>query len=207
MSYADDNPSVIDTARPLSATEKRQRTQWAAQFLVASELVRRGYTISFRMGNHTPNADLMVGAPSGRQFWVDVKGLSAKNAWLVKPKAPFPNPYYVLVYLSKLADRGTEREPDQFFVLTQAEIAELGDQYLAAHPNDTNKIPGFGWRDPRRCRVAANGLVGFLAGVEDGTPDELGFQGLEERLNHGVVVTISLAGHRDQELPCLRSSA
>ncbi len=47
--------------------------------------------------------------------------------------------------------------------------------------------------------VAANGLVGFLAGVEDGAPDELGFQGLEERLNHGVVVTISLAGHRDQD--------
>jgi hypothetical protein len=26
--------------------------------------------------------------------------------------------------------------------------------------------------------IAANGLVGFLAGVEDGPPDELGFQGL-----------------------------
>lgn len=100
------------------------------------------------MGNHTLNADLMVGAPSGEQFWVDVKGLSAKNAWLVKPKAPFPNLYYVLVYLSKLADRDSVREPDEFFVLTQAEIAELGRQYLAKHPNDTNKIPGFGWRDP-----------------------------------------------------------
>src|ERR1700690_941445 len=43
--------------------------------------------------------------------------------------------------------------------------------------------------------VAANGLVGFLAGVEDGPPDELGFQGLEERFHHGVVVAISLAGH------------
>src|ERR1700736_6838845 len=43
--------------------------------------------------------------------------------------------------------------------------------------------------------VAANGLVGFLAGVEDGPPDELGFQGLEERLHHGVVVAIPLAGH------------
>src|SRR5476649_1645942 len=46
--------------------------------------------------------------------------------------------------------------------------------------------------------VAANGLVGLLAGVEDGPPDELGFQGLEERLDHGVVVAIPLAGHRDQ---------
>src|SRR6266478_9008616 len=31
----------------------------------------------------------------------------------------------------------------------------------------------------------------------DGPPDELGFQGLEERLHHGVVVAISLAAHRD----------
>src|SRR3954449_5564395 len=47
--------------------------------------------------------------------------------------------------------------------------------------------------------VAANGLVGFVAGVEDGPPDELGFQGLKERLHHSVVVAIPLAGHRDQD--------
>ena len=46
--------------------------------------------------------------------------------------------------------------------------------------------------------VVANGLVGFLTGVEGGAPDELGFQGLKERLHHGVVVAISLARHRDQ---------
>src|SRR5215208_7967014 len=47
--------------------------------------------------------------------------------------------------------------------------------------------------------VAANGPVGLLAGVEDGPPDELGFQGLEEGLYHGVVIAIPLAGHRDQD--------
>src|ERR1700726_1474784 len=47
--------------------------------------------------------------------------------------------------------------------------------------------------------IAANGLVGFLTGVEDGPPDELGFQGLEESLHHGVVVAIPCAGHRDQD--------
>ena len=55
--------------------------------------------------------------------------------------------------------------------------------------------------------VAANGLVGFLAGVEDGAPDELGFEGLEERLHHGVVVAISLAGHRDQDAVFLEGPA
>src|SRR5678815_4232072 len=47
--------------------------------------------------------------------------------------------------------------------------------------------------------ITANCLVGLLAGVEDSTPDELGFEGLEEGLDHGVVVAISLAGHRDQD--------
>src|SRR3954462_5357378 len=47
--------------------------------------------------------------------------------------------------------------------------------------------------------VAANSSVRLLAGVEDGSPDELGFQGLEERLHHGVVIAIPLAGHRDQD--------
>src|SRR4051794_20937612 len=47
--------------------------------------------------------------------------------------------------------------------------------------------------------VAANNPVGLLAGAEDSPPDDLGFQGLKERLHHGVVVAIPLAGHRDQD--------
>src|SRR5215212_754679 len=47
--------------------------------------------------------------------------------------------------------------------------------------------------------VAANGPVRLLAGVEDSPPDDLGFQGLKERLHHGVVIAIPLAGHRDQD--------
>ena len=34
--------------------------------------------------------------------------------------------------------------------------------------------------------VASNGLLGCGAGVEDGAPDQLGFQRFEERLDHGV---------------------
>ena len=41
------------TAMPKGAAKGRQ-TQWAAQFLTAAELVRRGYTVSFTMGNSTP---------------------------------------------------------------------------------------------------------------------------------------------------------
>jgi len=41
--------------------------------------------------------------------------------------------------------------------------------------------------------IAGNGTLGFVAGLEDGPPDKLGFQGLEERLDHGVVVAVALA--------------
>ena len=47
--------------------------------------------------------------------------------------------------------------------------------------------------------VAGNGALGLGASVEDGPPDELGFECLEECLHHGVVVAISLAGHGDQD--------
>ncbi len=95
-----------------SSTIKRQRTQWTAQFLAASELVRNGYVVSFTMGNHTPTADLMVGTPNTKSlFWVDVKGLSSNNAWLIKRKPTLPNLFYVLVRVGK------NRADDAFFVL------------------------------------------------------------------------------------------
>jgi hypothetical protein len=56
---------------------------WAAQFFVASELIRRGYTcLVHQRQQHSGCADLMVGTPSGGLFWVDVKGLAGKNDWL-----------------------------------------------------------------------------------------------------------------------------
>src|SRR5689334_21127732 len=47
--------------------------------------------------------------------------------------------------------------------------------------------------------VAANSPVRLLASVEDGPPNELGFQGFDERLAHGAVIGIPLAGHRYQD--------
>lgn len=132
-----------------TSPSKGHTTQWATQFLVAAELTRRGYTVSFTMGNNTPIADLMVGAPSGKQFWIDVKGLSSKNAWLLNIKPDRVNLYYVLVCLAPLATHPNVRQPDRFFILTQAEANHLVRDYAAKHPNDKGKRPGFGFNDPR----------------------------------------------------------
>src|SRR5271156_3814470 len=59
-------------------------------------------------------------------------------------------------------------------------------------------------------RMAADGIVeavdvtadcagGFDPALEDGAPDEFGLEGLEERLDHGVVEAVSLARHRDRD--------
>ena len=101
-------------------TTRTQRTQWCAQFLAASELVRLGYVVSFTMGSHTPTADLMVGVPqTGLQFWVDVKGSSSNNAWLIKPKPDHLNLFYILIRV------GESRKDDRFFVLSQPQMNRL----------------------------------------------------------------------------------
>src|ERR1700738_4391592 len=93
--------------------------QWAAQFLVAAELERHGYVVTFTMGHATPVADLMVGHTEGDQFWVDVKGLKRPNAWLGKIKPPRKNLFYILTLV------GTDRHEDRFFILSQSEWNEL----------------------------------------------------------------------------------
>jgi hypothetical protein len=47
--------------------------------------------------------------------------------------------------------------------------------------------------------VAGDSLGRLLVGVEDGPPHKLGFQRLEERLHHRVVVAVSRCRHRDQD--------
>jgi hypothetical protein len=59
---------------PKKENRSGHRTQWTAQFAVASELCKRGYEISFTMGNATPLADLMVVSPKlKKMFLIDVK--------------------------------------------------------------------------------------------------------------------------------------
>jgi len=109
----------------VEALGKTNRTQWTAQFLVAAELSRRGYTVSFTLGN-TPGVDLVVTRlTSGAQFLVDVKGQASYNTWLVEleGKPTVESLYYTLVFTGK------RREADRFFVLSQAEARYLRDEH------------------------------------------------------------------------------
>lgn len=44
---------------------------------------------------------------------------------------------------------------------------------------------------------APDPVLGFSPALEDGAPDQLGFQGLEEGLDNRVIVAVPVAGHRD----------
>jgi hypothetical protein len=80
---------------------KRYQTQWAAQFFAAGELTRRRYLVALTNGNAN-FADLLVQSPKGHHFSVDVKGMSAKNWWLIKkPESTgdLDNRYFILVYV------------------------------------------------------------------------------------------------------------
>ena len=102
-----------------TARERGHRTQWAAQFAVASELCKRGYEVSFTMGNTAPVADLMVVSPIRREmFLVDVKGLYRRNAWVIGRKQIRANLFYILAYVPT----GSANE---FFVVSQRDAYKL----------------------------------------------------------------------------------
>ena len=90
------------------------RTQWAAQFAVASELCKKNYQVAFTMGNH-PAIDLMVISPKGTQFTIDVKGLYERNFWGVSNKPKKNSLFYVFAFVPN-------ESSNRYFVLTQTEV-------------------------------------------------------------------------------------
>ncbi len=127
----------------LERKERRSvhRTQWASQFAVASELCKRGYEVSFTMGNTAPVADLMVVSPKGRQmFLIDVKGLYKINPWAIKRKSARNGLFYVLAYVP-------DDSPNRFFVLSQGQVNLFIKQELErlGRP-DGYKMTGILWK-------------------------------------------------------------
>src|SRR5690349_15733793 len=95
--------SPVQVSAPTNT--RKSSAQWAAQFLVAGELARHGYEVSFTMGNNTPVADLMVSHPkTGDQFWVDVKGQWTPNAWWGDSKPLRPKLFYILTLVAPSRD-------------------------------------------------------------------------------------------------------
>ena len=98
------------------AQKERQsahRSQWAAQFAVASELCKRGYEVALTMGNH-PVIDLVV-SPKGVPFLIGVKGRYKKNFWPVRLRKARGKLFYVLAFVPAVGQ-------NRFFILTQEAV-------------------------------------------------------------------------------------
>lgn len=113
-------------------TMTRNEAEWAAVFLAAGELTRRGYSVSLTLGPNAPLADLVVRAPSGASFIVDVKGKCKPGSWMVKPKQPTPGLFYMLVRLG-MSPTGIDRTADRFYIMSQTEALRLTKTNLK-HP-------------------------------------------------------------------------
>jgi len=113
-----------------------ERTQRAAQFLAASELVRRNYVVSLTTASRTPDAGLTVRTQTGAQFRVDVKGLSTDDEWHIAPRQTRPSRFHILVRVDDTRDQ------DRFFILPQSDVHRLLQECKDARLADsTRAIP------------------------------------------------------------------
>jgi hypothetical protein len=126
---------------PERAKERRSahRTQWAAQFAVASELCKRGYEVAFTMGNTSPLADLMVVSPvSKKNFLIEVKGLYNPNPWPIKEKPIRDGFYYILAFVP-------DNAKNRFFILKQEQVSLYYSAELARFRRTEYKMPYILW--------------------------------------------------------------
>ena len=86
--------------------------------------------------------------------------------------------------LAPIKWRGIASTDRQFFELSGAEVVERG-----MAPNGVVEAVD----------VSGNVPLGIGAGEEGCSPDQFGFQRLEERLDHRIVVAVALARHRDPD--------
>src|SRR2546430_6266653 len=122
------------------AQERRSghRTQWAAQFAVASELCKRDYQVALTLGNH-PAVDLMVISPNKQSLQIDVKGLYRPNYWQVRKQEPRSGLFYVFAYVP-------DTEPNRFFIMTQETVNRLIDEHRARCGHSPTHHDGVPWR-------------------------------------------------------------
>ena len=132
---------------------KAEQTQWAATYLVAAELTRRGYRVGWPMCN-APIKDFLVESPKGSRFEVDVKGgtyaPNVKSYWhLVQEDRVkgLRSPSLFFVFVRVAPD---PLKPADFFILSHQDLMNLHENLTSTFPSLTRKgepykkfTPGF----------------------------------------------------------------
>jgi hypothetical protein len=89
-------------------------TNLAAEFFVASQLYRSGYTVTLTLGN-TKQVDLIVAHPDGRTITIDTKGLKNTTNWIIAPRLIRDTHFFILVsYLNHF--QSLTHHPEVFII-------------------------------------------------------------------------------------------
>jgi len=112
-------------------------SQWAAQFAVAAELVRRGYSIAFYLGNELLYDMAVRGRSSGNQFVLQIKGTQygppkkpqgiGDDILVGKLQTGKLTDLFVIVYapVAKYALGANRGQPFRFFIATRQELQAI----------------------------------------------------------------------------------
>ncbi|MPM06949.1 hypothetical protein SDC9_53253 [bioreactor metagenome] len=109
-------------------------TQWAGQFGVAHEMTRRGYLVSFTMGN-APAVDLLCKSPAGTEFSVQVKSLKSKTFFLYQNSLleSKSNLFFVFVLVPVSEEMNFNLKPAEYFVLNRKQFAEAINEQMSVN--------------------------------------------------------------------------
>jgi hypothetical protein len=100
------------------------QTQWAGQFGVAHELVRRGYLVTFTTGN-APYDDLLCLSPAGVNFSIQVKSLGSVNYFPYQKRLEEPKSTRFFVFV--LVPWDCSKLPE-YFVLNNIQFLRLAEE-------------------------------------------------------------------------------
>lgn len=133
--------------------KKAEQTQWAATYLVAAELTRRGYRVGWPMGN-APLKDSLVESPTGVRFEIDVKGgnyeQKVKSYWHLVQEQRIKGPCLPSLFFIFVRVDPDPAKPVDFFVLSHKDLMDLYGDMISTLPSVTKKgkpykefAPGF----------------------------------------------------------------
>jgi hypothetical protein len=78
----------------------------------------------------------------GSLFTVDVKGQSTKSFWLIQPRSPNSDHYFILIFLPK------DEFPPKYFVLISDELMRRREEYkqsVLSRGNYRDDLGGINW--------------------------------------------------------------
>ncbi len=122
-----------------------QHTSSAAVMATGAELSRRGYDVTFTLGN-TRKVDMLCSVPDGQTFKIQVKGISNPAAFYID-KSFFDGDAQQYLFLVVVLVPKCISSPFKFFILSHKEAQEEFNK-LPTHKRDGSLITkgfGLGW--------------------------------------------------------------